>query len=130
MLAGLYAKLITAAAIIALVLAGVFYVKRLQAKVEHLTAENTLLQQSVKEQNDAVDQLKKDADARVKAGEAAIAAAQEATKKAKGKATIIYKSKPSTPGNDCKSALDLINTTSTPVAPVRDVLKLLNGETK
>lgn len=135
MLTGLYAKLIAAAIIVAAVLGAVWYVTSLQNEVKELTTQNTLLSSKLKDQNDAIDLLKQDADARVKAGEEAVKAAKEETKKAKGRATVIYKTAPSTPGNDCKSALDLINAGATlpatpSSAPASDALKLLNGETK
>lgn len=109
MLSGLYIKLIAAAIIVAAVLGAVWYVKHLQGQVADLTAQNTILVDKLKTQNDAIDALKVDADKRVKAGEEAVAAAKAETAKAKGKATIIYKTKPSTPGDACKSALDLVN---------------------
>jgi uncharacterized protein HemX len=109
MFAGMYAKLIGIALIVAAVLGGVMYVRHLQSKVETLTTEKAVLEGKVKDQNDAVDALKKDADARVAAAEVAVAAAKDETVKAKKKATIIYKQAPSTPGDNCKSALDLVN---------------------
>ena len=109
MFAGTYARLIMIAVIVMAVLSGVWYVKHLQGQVEELTAKNIVLTQEIANQNAAVDALKKDADARVAAGEAAVKAAKAETAKAKGRAVIIYKKPPSTPGNDCKSSLDLIN---------------------
>ncbi len=127
MFAGLYAKLIIAAIIVALVLGGVWYVRNLQNEVQTLTTEKALLESKIVEQNAGIDALKKEADERLKAGEAAVAAAKEETKKAKGKATIIYKTKPSTPGDDCKSALDLINDAG---AAEKKALELVNGGKK
>jgi peptidoglycan hydrolase CwlO-like protein len=128
MFAGMYVKLIAAAIIVAAVLGGVFYVKHLQSSVAELTTENATLTSKLVDQNNAIDALKQDADARLKAGEALIAAAKEETKKAKGRSTIIYKTKPSTPGDDCKSALDLVN--STPQAAEQKALELVNGGKK
>jgi predicted nucleic acid-binding Zn-ribbon protein len=109
MFAGMYAKLIGIALIIAAVLSGVMYVRHLQKEVDTLTAANVVLESKIKDQNDAVDALKKDADARVAAAQVAVQAAKDETVKAKKKATIIYKQPPSTPGDNCKSALDLVN---------------------
>jgi uncharacterized protein HemX len=109
MFAGMYAKLIGIAIIVAAVLGAVWYVNHLQDQVKTLTSANIVLESKIKDQNDAVDALKKDADARVAAAEVAVAAAKDETVKAKKKATIIYKQAPSTPGDNCKSALDLVN---------------------
>lgn len=109
MLSGMYIKLIAASLIIAAVLGGVFYVRGLQGKVEDLTAQKIVLETQISTQNAAIETWKTDADARLKAGEAALLAAQAETVLAKNKATIIYKWKPSTPGDACKSALDLVN---------------------
>lgn len=128
MLTGMYIKLIAAGIIIAAVLGAVWYVNNLQDQVAELTTQNTVLSAKLKDQNDAIDVLKQDADTRLKAGEALIAAAQEETKKARGRSTIIYKTKPSTPGDDCKSALDLVN--GAVAVEEKKALDLLNGGTK
>lgn len=109
MLSGMYIKLIGAALIAAAVIGGYLYVTNLQDKVETLTSEKVALEGQIVTQNAAIDTWKKDADVRLAANEAALVAAQAETAKAKGKATIIYKWKPSTPEDSCKSALDLIN---------------------
>jgi uncharacterized protein HemX len=109
MFAGMYAKLIGIALIVAAVLGGVLYVRHLQSEVQTLTTEKAVIEGKLKDQNDAVDTLKRDADARVAAAEVAVQAAKDETVKAKKKATIIYKQPPSTPGDNCKSALDLVN---------------------
>jgi cell division protein FtsB len=124
----MYAKLIAAALILAAIIGAGLYVKNLQSKVVELTAQNTVLSTKLNDQNEAIKTLKQDADARLKAGEALIAAAQEETKKAKGRSTIIYKTKPSTPGDDCKSALDLVNTAVQ--VEEKKALDMLNGGTK
>ena len=128
MFAGLYVKLIAAAIVVAAVLGAVWYVKHLQSEVAELTTQNTVLSSKLQDQNNAIDALKEDADARLKAGEALVAAAKEETKKAKGRSTIIYKTKPSTPGDDCKSALDLVN--SSPQAAEQKALEMVNGGKK
>jgi hypothetical protein len=109
MLSGLYIKLIAAAVIVAAVLGAVWYVNDLQDQVSDLTTKNTLLTDKLKTQNDAIETWKAEADKRVAESAEAVAAAKAETAKAKGKATIIYKTKPSTPGDACKSALDLVN---------------------
>lgn len=109
MFAGMYAKLIGIALIVAAVLGGVLYVRNLQSKVQTLTTEKAVIEGKLKDQNDAIDVLKKDADVRLAAAQVAIDAAKDETVKAKKKAGIIYKLPPSTPGDNCKSALDLVN---------------------
>ena len=109
MLAGLNLKIIGLLVVFAAILGAGWYIKRLQSQVEGLTTEKIVLENSIKIQNAAIDQLKVDSDARLAQAEIALKAAQDAVEKAKGRARIIYKTKPSTPGNDCKSALDLIN---------------------
>jgi hypothetical protein len=124
----MYVKLIAAGIIIAAVLGAVWYVNNLQDQVAELTTQNTVLSAKLKDQNDAIDVMKQDADARVKAGEALVAAAKEETKRAKGRSTIIYKTAPSTPGDDCKSALDLVNGSA--AAEEKKALDMVNGGTK
>lgn len=109
MLSGLYARLIAAAIALAIVLGGFWYVHSLRKEIAELKEANVVLSTKLKSQNDAIEQWKKDADARLAAAQADLDKAKEEAAKAKGKATIIYKSKPSTPGDACKSALDLIN---------------------
>lgn len=109
MIAGMYTKLIGAALIAGAVIGAYLYVTNLQDKVETLTTEKATLVSQLETQNAAIDAWKKDADARLAASQVALVEAREATAKAKGKAAIIYKWKPSTPEDACKSALDLIN---------------------
>lgn len=109
MLTGLYARLIGIGLIVAACLGAWWYVHHLQSEVKELTTQVTVLGGKLKDQNDAIDLLKKDADARVAAAQQQIALAQAETLKAKGRATIVYKAKPSDPTNLCKSALDLVN---------------------
>lgn len=105
----MYVRIVAVGLIVLAIVGGSWYVRNLQETVQELTAANTLLNQTVANQNKAVDTLKKDADARVAASKTAIEVARAETKKAKAKATIIYKTLPSTPDDDCKSSLDLIN---------------------
>ena len=113
MLSGLYARLIGLAVILAALAGAWFYVHHLQTEVATLTTAKTLLEGKIKDQNDAVEALKRDADARLATAQAAIDAAKAETVAAKKKATIIYKTQPSTPGASCdadrKSTLDLLN---------------------
>jgi cell division protein FtsB len=112
----MYAKLIAVALVVAIVLGGIWYVKHLQAEVADLTqqvstltAQNAALTASIRVQNDAIDTLKKEGETRLAAAAVELAKAKAATKAAQGRATVIYKQPPSTPGNDCKSTLDLLN---------------------
>jgi hypothetical protein len=109
MLAGLYAKLIMAGLLVAALGGAYWYVHHLQAENTRLTSENTVLGAKIKDQNDAFDAFKKDADTRLQANEVKLAEAQAETAKAKMKANNAYKAKPSTPADLCKSALDLVN---------------------
>lgn len=109
MLSGMYIKLIGAALIAAAVIGGYLYVSNLQDKVETLTTQKAALEGQIVTQNAAIDAWKRDADERLAAGAAALELAKAETVKAKAKATIIYKWKPSTPEDACKSALDLVN---------------------
>jgi hypothetical protein len=109
MFASLYTKLIAAVVTVTTVLGAWLYVQSLRSSVTKLTTENVVLSSKLSEQNAAIETLKHDADARVQASAALVAAAKEETRKAAGRSTIIYKSKPSVPGDDCKSALNLLN---------------------
>ena len=116
MFSGLYVKLIAAGLGLVAVLGTMWYVSNLQNQVQTLQHANTVLVDQgnvlaakIVEQNNAVDAMKAEATARERAGAIAIAAAKAETAKAKKKATVIYKTPPSTPGDKCKSSLDLIN---------------------
>lgn len=113
MFSGLYAKLIAGGVALVLIISAWMYVTHLQAKNVALTAQVAVLNSKIKEQNDAVDKLKSDADARVKTAEILMKEAQDKAIVNKKSAQIIYRTAPSTPGKDCvadrKSALDLVN---------------------
>lgn len=116
MLSGLYAKLIGIGLIVAACLGAWWYVQHLQGSIKDLeqklvicAAQGTVLTQKILDQNAAVDAAKVEADHRVAAAKVQIDAAKAETVKAKKKATVIYKTPPSTPGDSCRSALDLIN---------------------
>lgn len=109
MLSGMYVKLIGAALIAASVIGAYLYVTNLQDKVETLTDEKATLVSQIEVQNEAIAVWKAEADARLQASEAALEAARTESTKAKARATVIYKWRPSTPDDACKSALDLVN---------------------
>lgn len=116
MLTGLYAKLIDIGLIVATCLGAWWYVSHLQRTIKGLeqqliicSAQGTVLTQKILDQNATVDAAKVEADTRVKAAKVQVDAAKAETVKAKKKAIVIYKTPPSTPGDSCKSALDLIN---------------------
>jgi hypothetical protein len=109
MLSGLYLKLIAAAVVVAAVLGAWWYVSNLRSENARLTTEVTVLGTKLKDQNDAVIAMKEDADKRLAAAQGQLDAAKQETVAAKKRSTIIYKTVPSTPGDNCKSALDLVN---------------------
>ena len=109
MFAGMYLKLIALAIVVAAVLGGIWYVHHLQSEVKDLTTQNVTLSTKLEQQNAAVIAFKEDADKRLAAGQAELTKAQAEAAKNKATARIIYKTKPSTPGDLCKSALDLVN---------------------
>lgn len=109
MLSGIYIKLIAGGIILAVVLGGWWYVSGLQNKVNTLTTEKAVLEGKILTQNAAIKSLQDEAIQQKKDNEAAVAAAKAETAAAKGRATIIYKTRPSDPSDPCKSALDLMN---------------------
>jgi cell division protein FtsB len=127
MFTGLYAKLIALALVVSLVLGGIWYVKHLQAEVADLTqqvstltAQNAQLTASIEHQNAAVQALKEEGAARLAAAAVELAKSKAATKAAQARAGVIYKQPPSTPGNDCKSTLDLLNSAVAPAPAASD----------
>ena len=102
-------KLILLAVVLVAIFGAYKYVTGLQDKVTNLQAEVTTLSTKLQTQNDAIIQMKKDATARIDSHKAELANAKKLADASKGKAQIIYKIKPSTPGDMCKSALDMIN---------------------
>lgn len=109
MFAGIYLKLIAAAVIVAAVLGGYMYVKHLQNENQRLTQELAIVGSKLSDQNAAVARLKTESDERLAAAQKDLQLAQAEAAKGKNRARVIYKSVPSTPGDDCKSALDLMN---------------------
>lgn len=109
MFVGMYSRLIGIGLIVSAVLGTWWYVSSLRAEVEDLRMKKSVLESKIADQNEAVLSLQRDGEQRLAAAKIEIEAAQAATVSAKKKATIIYKQSPSTPGNDCKSALDLVN---------------------
>jgi cell division protein FtsB len=123
----MYAKLIAIALVVAIVLGGIWYVKHLQnevadltQQVSTLTAQNAQLTASIEHQNEAINTLQKEGAARLAAAAIELAKSKAATKAAQARAGVIYKQPPSTPGNDCKSTLDLLNSAVAPAAPASD----------
>lgn len=99
-----------AALIVAGAVAGLwFYVDGLRSENEELKASKMSLEMRLKDQNDAIDNLKKEADERAAAAQLALEAARKETIAARKRAQDISRAKPSTPDDLCKSALDLIN---------------------
>lgn len=109
MLGSLQLKLIAAAVAAALVGGVWLYVKGLRADNERLTTENAVMSQKLTEQNEAIETWKKESDARLAAAQEQLEKAMRETADAKRRAQSIFRAKPSTPGDACKSALDLIN---------------------
>lgn len=129
MFAGLYARLIGLAAILALVVGAWWYVSHLRTQVKTLTADNIILVDKVKSQNDAVQRFKTEADSRLAITQAELTVAQASAAKINTKSKIIYKTVPSkgtsTCENDRQSSLDLLN-----AAGQTGTLELMNGATK
>lgn len=109
MLPGLYAKLIGAGLIVVAVLGAWWYVSNLRSENAELRETKIILEEKIKDQNAGIESLKKEGEERLAASKVEIESAQAATVAAKKKATVIYKTIPSTPGDSCKSALDLVN---------------------
>lgn len=86
-----------------------WYAHHEHAQNEGLQYQIQLLNSHIKDQNDAVTALKKDGDARLAAAQNDLRAAQAKAQAVQQKATVIYKTLPSTPGDTCKSSLDLLN---------------------
>lgn len=113
MLSSLYIKLISVALILAALFGFFFYVKHLKTEISSLRADKIVLETNLNNQNAAILEIKKQADIKEAAGKIEIAKAKKIAEKNKQKAKVIYKTKPSTPGNTCEadrtSALDLVN---------------------
>lgn len=109
MFTGLYVKIAVGAAIVAALFFGVQYVRGLQDTVEELGKQNAVLNEKISDQNSAIELLSLEAKERLVAAQAEIEKAQAATVEARKRARIIYRTPPSTPGDSCKSALDLVN---------------------
>lgn len=104
-----YAKLIGAAAIAAAVISGWFYVQGLRSDNARLLLENNNIGLKLTDQNAAVEKLKREADEKLAAAQVALEQARRETIVARKRAQEIFRAKPSTPTDLCKSALDLIN---------------------
>jgi hypothetical protein len=85
-----------------------WYVQHLRGTVEDLTSEKVRLEVLVQTQNEAVQDLKDQADLKAAATKEALDLAARETAKAKSRAQDLYRAKPVT-SDTCKSALDLLN---------------------
>lgn len=85
------------------------YTSELNNQLREERAKSTELATKLRLQNDAVSQLKKDADLRLEAHKKDLEAAKKQSVIIQEKAKVIYKTQPSVPNDLCKSALDLIN---------------------
>lgn len=103
-------KLIALAVIVAIASYFVYNYNHMKSVIKEHEATITTLNNNIAAQNAAVDLLKKETDAKLALGAKALEEAKKNTVVLAGKATTIYKSLPSVPGNDCKSALILGNT--------------------
>lgn len=120
-------KLIVIAIAIAAIVGTYFYVRHLQNTNSDLEKDIVILDAKIADQNAAVQALKKEGDVRLAAAQKDLESAKVEASKGKAKARVIYKTAPSTPGNDCKSALDLINGND---LVSKDTLDLINGGNK
>ena len=109
MFAGMYARVIIIGLIVASVLGAWWYVSNLRSENAELLKAKIELEAKIIDQNAGIEALKTEGEQRLAAAKVEIEAAEAATVAAKKKATVIYKTKPSTPGDNCKSALDIIN---------------------
>ena len=113
MLPTLYLRLAIGAALLLAVLGGVYAIHHklttLKTDLAASQAKNADLTGKLQLQNDAVAALKSDADQRLARAQSDLEAAKTAASAASGKATIIYKTLPAVPGDDCRSALDMVN---------------------
>lgn len=105
-------KVVAACVVAALVVSVGVYVHNLRSEIKSLQEANVSLSTKLSVQNAAILQMKADADVRLKAAEASLAQAKEAAQKHQTKATVIYKTRPSS-DDTCKDALELINRSST-----------------
>lgn len=87
----------------------VLYVRHLKNELADVTAQKVQVETQLNLQNAAIKQMKADSDAREAAAKEAIAQAKAQADATRAKATVIYKTSPSKPGDLCSSALDLIN---------------------
>jgi hypothetical protein len=102
-------KLVAAAVMVAAIAATALYVKGLRADNARLELENSVIVTKLSEQNAAIENLKAAADEKMAAARVEIERARRDTIVARRKAQEIFQTKPSTPDDPCKSALDLIN---------------------
>lgn len=109
MLNSLYMRVAGLLMLMLLICAAYLYISNLKtdlaAAQQKLSETNVLLDTRTAE----LELIKKDAQVRLNTAQAALDTARSETIKAQQRARAIYKKAPSTPGDACKSALDLIN---------------------
>lgn len=103
----LNSRLIVAGVILALIGATGFYIRHLRGEISDLQVQNTTLSAKNGEYESKMSALIADANTKQAAAAQALKEAQDATEKAKAKATSFYKAKQN--GDACQSALDLVN---------------------
>lgn len=102
-------QLITSAVVLVMAFGLYNHVENLNDELISERAKVVEISTKLRLQNDAVIQLKKDADLRIASHKKDLEAAKSQSAVIQGKAQIIYKTRPSTPDDSCRSALDLIN---------------------
>lgn len=109
MLNSLYTRLVGTLILVLTVWGGYMYISNLKTEIldlnQKLASTQTLLTARITE----LETIKKDAHLRLEAAKSELNAAKSETAKAQQRARAIYKKPPSTPGDACKSALDLVN---------------------
>lgn len=109
MLTALQYKLIGGVVLALALFGGYRYVSHLQGRISTLESEKTELSTKLNTQNDAIKQMKIDADERKEKHKEELEKAMQKSSEKKQEAQVIYKTVPSNPSDLCKSALDLIN---------------------
>ena len=101
---------VAGAILVALALLGTgFYIRHLKSSLADMTTERDAAVQQVELQNRAINQMKIESDEREQKARDLVKEAEAKAAPHIQKAQIIYRTKPSVPGDDCKSAMALIN---------------------
>lgn len=109
MIQTLYIKLIAVAVVATVTIGAVQYVRGLKSDLEKCSTEKIQLETAIGLQNDAIEVLRKEGEERLQKAQQDLDAAKKEAEKNKNAARVIYRATPSTPGDSCKSALDLVN---------------------